>query len=96
MATSYKYIAREAEDQINWAEVGANLTNTLKEENRVREEKKGAIDAASREYSNILNNVEQGQNTELNKFALNSLGTYHHMSETSTPKIRTIARLVNF
>jgi hypothetical protein len=72
MATSYKYIAREAEDQINWAEVGANLTNTLKEENRVREEKKGAIDAASREYSNILNNVEQGQNTELNKFALNS------------------------
>lgn len=72
MATSYKYIERKAEDQINWAEVGANLTNTLQEENRVREEKKGAIDAASREYSNILNNVEQGENTELNKFALNA------------------------
>jgi len=37
MATAYKYVERKAEDNINWAEVGSNLTNTLKEENRVRE-----------------------------------------------------------
>ena len=37
----------------------------------------------------------KGQAT-CNPFALKFLGTYLHMSETSTPKIRTIARLVNF
>jgi hypothetical protein len=72
MSTAYKYVEREAEDQINWAEVGANLTGVLKEENRVREEKKGAIDEATRQYTEVLNNVPTGQNTELNKFALNA------------------------
>ena len=72
MATSYKYVERQVDDQINWAEVTSNLTNTLKEEGRVRQEKKTAIDDASREYAKILNNVPVGENTELNKFALNA------------------------
>jgi hypothetical protein len=72
MSTAYKYVEREAEDQINWAEVGANLTGVLKEENRVREEKKGAIDEATRQFTQVLNDVPKGQNTELNKFALNA------------------------
>jgi hypothetical protein len=72
MGTAYKYVEREAEDQINWAEVGANLTGVLKEENRIREEKKGAIDAATRQYSEVLNSTPLGENTELNKFALNA------------------------
>ena len=72
MATAYKYVERKAEDQINWAEVGSNLTNTLKEENRVRVEKKAAIDDATREMQNVLNNVPQGENTQLNEFALNA------------------------
>ena len=72
MATAYKYVERKAEDNINWAEVGSNLTNTLKEENRVREEKKGAIDAATREMQKVLNNIPQGENTQLNEFALNA------------------------
>jgi len=72
MATSYKYVERQVDDQINWAEVTSNLANTLKEEGRVRQEKKTAIDDASREYAKILNNVPVGENTELNKFALNA------------------------
>ena len=71
MATAYKYVEREVDSQVNWAEVGKNLTNTLKEENRIREEKKSAIDAQAREYYNITNDVPLGENTELNKFALN-------------------------
>ena len=72
MATAYKYVERQVDDQINWAEVTSNLANTLKEEGRVRQEKKTAIDDASREYAKILNNVPVGENTELNKFALNA------------------------
>ena len=72
MATAYKRVERAPNSQVNWAEVGANLTNVLKEENRVREETKASIDAASREYSKILNEVPTGENTELNKFALNA------------------------
>ena len=72
MATAYKYVESQVDDQVNWAEVTSNVTNTLKEEVRVRTEKKAAIDAASREYSKVLNNVPIGENTELNKFALNA------------------------
>jgi len=70
MATAYKYVERKAEDNINWAEVGSNVNNMLKEELRVREEKKSAIDEASREYQRVLNNVPQGENEDLNGFAL--------------------------
>ena len=70
MATAYKYVERAADSQVNWAEVGKNLTDTLKEENRIREETKGAIDAQARDYYKITNEVPQGENTELNKFAL--------------------------
>ena len=72
MATAYKYVESQVDDQVNWAEVTSNVTNTLKEEVRVRTEKKAAIDAASREYSKVHNNVPIGENTELNKFALNA------------------------
>jgi hypothetical protein len=71
MATAYKYVERKAEDNINWAEVGKNFSNMLQEEVRVREEKKKAIDNATREFQDIVNNVPQGENRELNEFALN-------------------------
>ena len=70
MATAYKYVEREAENQINWAEVGSNFSNMLNEEARVREEKKAAIDEATREYQKVVANVPVGENGELNKAAL--------------------------
>tara|TARA_B100001173_G_scaffold210906_1_gene181985 strand:- start:7367 stop:9565 length:2199 start_codon:yes stop_codon:yes gene_type:complete len=70
MATAYKYVEREATDNINWAEVGANFSGMLQEEMRVRQEKKDAIDESTREYQKVLNNVPQGENGDLNGMAL--------------------------
>ena len=72
MPTGYKYVERDAQDtQINWAEVGANFSGMLQEENRVREEKKDALDKQARAVQNTLNAVPTGQNTRLNEAALN-------------------------
>jgi hypothetical protein len=72
MPIGYKYVERDAQDtQINWAEVGANFSGMLQEENRVREEKKDALDEQARVYQNSLNSIPTGQNTQLNDAALN-------------------------
>ena len=71
MATYYKYAERSAGSQVNWAEIGKNLTDTLQEEVRIREEKKAAIDEASRQYGITLENSPQGDNTTLNQWGLN-------------------------
>ena len=72
MPLGYKYVERDAQDtQINWAEVGANFSGMLQEENRVREEKKAAFDKQARDYQNALNEIPTGQNTQLNDAALN-------------------------
>lgn len=70
MATYYKYAERSAESQINWAEVGKNMSDMLKEETRIREEKKSAIDAASREYGQVLANSPQGEHEPARQAAL--------------------------
>jgi len=71
MATYYKYAERSAGSQVNWAEIGKNLTDTLQEESKLREEKKAAIDEASRQYGITLENSPQGENTTLNQWGLN-------------------------
>jgi hypothetical protein len=75
MGTAYKYVERAADDQINWAEVGSNFSNTLKAEAELRERKKAAIDEASREYQKVLLDVPQGENSGQNKFALDAADT---------------------
>jgi len=70
MATYYKYAERSADSQINWAEVGKNMTDMLANENRVREEKKKAIDDASREFGQTLSNPPQGEHKGANQWAL--------------------------
>lgn len=70
MATYYKYAERSADSQINWAEVGKSMSDMLKEETRIREEKKAAIDAASREFGNTLANPPQGEHKGANQWAL--------------------------
>lgn len=70
MATYYKYAERSAGSQVNWAEIGKNLTDTLQEENRLREEKKAAIDEATRQYGLELEKSPQGENTTLNQWGL--------------------------
>lgn len=70
MPTYYNYAERSADSQINWAEVGKNMSDMLKDETRIREEKKAAIDAASREFGNTLANPPQGEHKGANQWAL--------------------------
>lgn len=70
MATFYKYAERNAQSQINWAEVGRNITDTLKEEARLREEKIAAIDENTRQLGLTLQDNPQGEHEGLNQWSL--------------------------
>jgi len=70
MATYYKYAEREADSQINWAEIGKNLSDTLAEANKIREDKKTAIDEATREFSKTLADAPQGEDGLANQRTL--------------------------
>ena len=73
MATFYKYAERSAESQVNWAEIGKDMTDMLRDEIALREQKKAAIDEATRKYAEELSNAPQGQHepgsTEALRFA---------------------------
>lgn len=69
--TFYKYAERSAESQINWAEVGKNVTDMLATEASLREEKKAAIDEASRQFGEVLSNAPQGDFQSANEWTLN-------------------------
>lgn len=64
----YKYAERDADSQINWAEVGKGISDMLTETNRIRQEKKDAINAATRQFEDDLSNAPQGQNQDINNF----------------------------
>ena len=68
MATYYKYAERNANSQVNWAEVGKGISDMLKEETTIREQKKALIDKQTREDMNTLQNAPQGQFQDANKF----------------------------
>jgi len=72
--TFYKYAEREADSYINWAEIGKNMSDMLANENKVREEKKAAIDQSSREFGEILSNAPQGESKLMNEWALKYAG----------------------
>ena len=76
MATYYKYAEREADSQINWAEVGKNMSDMLAEQNRIREEKKAAIDKASQEFGEQLSNPPQGDFKAMNQWAIEYSADY--------------------
>ena len=64
MATKYGYVKRDPQDtQLNWSQIATDVTDMLQNEVKVREDKKAAIDQATRDYQEILNNVPQGENT---------------------------------
>jgi hypothetical protein len=68
--TYYKFAERSAESQINWAEVGKNVTDMLNTEATIREEKKAAIDEASRQYGEVLANAPTGDFKAANEWTL--------------------------
>jgi len=70
MSTYYKYAERNVDSQVNWGEIGKNMTDMLASENKIREDKKAALDEASRQYGLNLSEPPQGTNTSLNSYAL--------------------------
>jgi hypothetical protein len=69
--TSFGYVEREADSYVNWADVGRTITNTVDEIDRVRTEKKAAIDEAYKEGLQRINDTPQGENRVLNEFSIN-------------------------
>jgi hypothetical protein len=70
MPLGYKYVQREATDYVNWAEIGKNMSDMLQNENKIREEKKAAIDEDSRQIGINLSKYPQGQDDNAKKAAL--------------------------
>jgi hypothetical protein len=70
MATYFKYAERNVDSQINWSEVGKNVVDMLREEDRLREEKKAAIDEASRQFGETLANAPTGDFKSANEWIL--------------------------
>jgi hypothetical protein len=70
MATYFKYAERSAGSQVDWSEIGKNLTDTLNEESKLREQKKAEIEEATRQYGLTLEKAEQGEFKPLNQWAL--------------------------
>jgi hypothetical protein len=59
--TGYKYAERDADSQVNWAEVGKGLTDMIAETTRVREEKKAALDENYRDTMKFLAETPNGE-----------------------------------
>jgi hypothetical protein len=70
MPLGYKYAERDADSQINWAEVGKGLSDMLSETNKVREQKKDALDAAQRETMKFLSETPNGEDAGARTAAL--------------------------
>ena len=73
MATTYfKYAEKEADSYVNWGEIGRNMSDMLAEQNKLRQDKRDAIDKASQELGQVLANAPQGEHKGMNQWALES------------------------
>lgn len=71
MATFFKYAERSADAFVNWAEVGRNMSNAFIEANRIREEKKAALDEGLRQELKRLDEAPTGEFKSANDWTLN-------------------------
>jgi hypothetical protein len=69
--TYYKYAEREANSQINWAEVSKGLSDTIIQVDKDRQAKKAAIDASTREAMTTLADAPKGENTTASEWTIN-------------------------
>ncbi len=70
MATNPTYIGyaeRSAESQVNWAEIGIQVSDMLGTEAKIREEKKQKIDEATVAYQEALLEAPKGQSDQWNQ-----------------------------
>ena len=69
--TFYKFAERSADSQINWAEVGKQLSDVVTEETNVRRERKAAIDDDIASFQDKLNNPPLGEHQGFNDWTTN-------------------------
>jgi hypothetical protein len=70
MATYYKFAERQADSFVNWAEIGKGITDMIQTEVAIREQKKAAIDQATRENLKKVSEAPTGDHTGLNTWTL--------------------------
>lgn len=71
MATTFGYVEREADSYVNWADVGRNMSATIDNIQRVRDEKKGLIEKAYTEDLDYIQSRPSGEHETLNGWSLN-------------------------
>jgi hypothetical protein len=70
--TYYKYADREASSQIDWSEISKGISSTLLEEQKLREEKKAALEKSTGEYAQQLQEVPLSDNATMKTWWLNT------------------------
>lgn len=68
MSTYFGYVEREADNYINWADVSKNIITTVDDINKVREEKKQALDDDYRAALKELTLQPKGKDEAANKY----------------------------
>lgn len=71
MSSYYKFAERQADSFVNWAEIGKGITDMLQEEVKIREDKRAAIDKATRDNIKTLSDAPTGQHQGANTWTLN-------------------------
>ena len=69
-STYYKYVDREVDSQVNWAEIGKSMTDMLSNEAKAREDKKAALDQATRDELKVLADQPTGQSESARAMAI--------------------------
>lgn len=70
MATYYKYAERQEDAYVDWSVIGKDISDSLLEEKKFREDKKAQIDEDTRQLGIKIDNSPQGQFQDGNKFTL--------------------------
>jgi hypothetical protein len=70
MATYYKYAEREADSFVDWGAIGKSMSDMLLEKDKIRNEKRAALDEASRQFGEVLANAPQGEHKAAREMAL--------------------------
>jgi hypothetical protein len=69
--TYFEYADRLPESQINWFQVGKDITDAIKKEDELRQKRKAETEAAFRKDINELANAPQGNSDLVNKWTTN-------------------------
>jgi hypothetical protein len=68
--TYYKYAERTADQFIDWRQIGKSISDTIQEQSKLREEKKGTLDKEFRETMKAVVDSPQGSDNDANSWAL--------------------------